>query len=105
MAGSATEQARLNGPTAAQLISRFAAGLFGSYLFGWGFIALGTALGSRWMPLGEARTLVNLLVFLVLLTCFCVAFAARSLARAWTLLAGGGALMTLGGWLLSRGAP
>ena len=96
---------RLDPPTKLELAARVAAALLGSYAFGWGFIALSTALGTTLMPFGEAQTLAHLLVFLVLVACFCWAFASRSIARVWGLLLGGGALMTLAAWLLTRGAP
>jgi hypothetical protein len=44
-----------------------------------------------------------MLGFLVFLAAFCFAFIAARLARVWTVLAGGGALMSLAGWWLSRG--
>lgn len=86
-----------------QLASRIAASLLGSYAFVWGFTTLGIVLGLMFgLPYGEARTLLYLLAFLVLLVCFCWAFAARSAAYAWGVLAGGGAVMTGAAWLLSR---
>lgn len=89
--------------TALHITSRVAASLLGGYAFVWGFttlcIALGLVLGA---PYDEARTLAQLLAFLLFLTCFCWAFAAASLARVWAVLAGGGALMTSLAWLLTR---
>lgn len=95
------ERAKRPSPTRVQLVARVAGALLGSYAFGWGFIALGVAGGSRLMPFGEAQTLAELLVFLVLVACLCWAFAVRSVALVWGVLAGAGALMTLAGWLLS----
>lgn len=86
------------------LISRIAASLLGGYAFVWGFAALGLALGMHaGMDYEEAQTLVYLLAFLVFLTVFLWAFAARSLTRLWAVLAGGGAAMTGTAWLLARG--
>jgi hypothetical protein len=87
----------------AQVASRVAASLLGSYAFVWGFSTLGIVLGlALGMPYGQAQTLLYLLAFLVFLVCFCWAFVARSSARVWAVLAGGGALMTGAAWLLSR---
>lgn len=85
------------------LASRIAASLLGGYAFVWGFTVLGIALAmAAGMPYGEAQTLAHLLAFLVFLAAFLWTFAVASLALAWALLAGGGALMTAAGWLLSR---
>lgn len=87
----------------AQVVSRTAASLLGSYAFVWGFSSLGIALGvAAGTAYGEARTLVFLLAFLVLLVCFCWAFIDASSSRVWGVLVGGGALMTGAAWLLSR---
>ncbi|MET0658205.1 MAG: iron uptake protein [Steroidobacteraceae bacterium] len=81
---------------------RIVAGIVGSYAFSWGFVALGIVLLlSVGMSYGEARTLVYLLAFLVMLAVFCWSFAARSLARVGVVLAGGGAAMAGAAWLLS----
>ena len=81
--------------------SRVAASLLGGYAFVWGCVTLGIALLlATGMDYDNARTLCNLLAFLVFLVCFCWAFAAASLARVWGVLAGGGALMTGAAWLL-----
>ena len=77
--------------------------MVGSYGFVWGFASLATTLGvTNGMPYAEARTLAFLLAFLVFLACFCWAFAAAGLARVWTVLGGGGALMTGAALLLAR---
>jgi len=87
----------------AQIVSRIAASLLGGYAFAWGFTTLGIVLGlGLGMPYGEAQTLLFLLAFLVFLVSFCWAFAAKSSARVWAVLAGGGAAMTGVAWLLSR---
>ncbi len=89
--------------TSAHVLSRTAASLLGSYAFVWGAGSLGTLLAvAVGMPFSEAETLVFLLTFLLMLGCFCWAFAAASLARVWTILLGGGALMTGASWLLGR---
>ena len=90
-------------PTAPQIVARVLASVLGGYGFVWGFAAFGTALlVAGGMEYHDAWTLVMLLAFLLFLGLFCWAFAARSLARVWTVLAGGGAAMTLGAWLLTR---
>jgi hypothetical protein len=87
------------------IAGRVAASLLGSYAFMWGFSALGIALGlAAGMPYDEAQTLIYLLAFLVLLVCFLWSFAAASLLRVWSVLAGGAALMTGAAWLLTRTA-
>jgi len=92
-------------PTTVRVLSRVGAALLGTYFFGWGFIALTLALGAKAMPFEDAQTVAHLLVFLMLIACFCWAFVERSVTRVWAFLVGGGALMTLGAWLLTRGAP
>lgn len=86
-----------------QITSRIAASLFGGYAFTWGFTVLGIALLLlAGMSYHEAQTLAYLLAFLVFLTAFCWAFAARRVSRVWGVLAGGGAVMTGAAWLLTR---
>lgn len=83
--------------------SRVAASLLGGYAFVWGFTSLGVALGvAAGSAYEEAETLLHLLAFLVFLVAFCWAFVAVSLPRVWTVLAGGGALMTGVAWLMTR---
>lgn len=83
--------------------SRVAASTLGGYAFTWGFIALGAMLlFAVGMSLDEASSLASMLGFLVFLAVFCWAFIAPSLARVWWVLAGGGGLMSLAGWWLSR---
>ncbi|MCK9564245.1 MAG: hypothetical protein M0R02_16145 [Bacteroidales bacterium] len=88
--------------TPLHILSRVGAALLGGYCFVWGVTTLGivlaTALG---MSFGEARTLFYLLAFLLFVAVFCWAFATASQLRAWLVLAGGGAAMTLLGWLLA----
>lgn len=84
------------------VVSRVAAAVVGGYAFVWGFVMLGIVLGlAAGMPYGEARTLVYLLAFLVFLAAFCWAFAARSIAKVWWVLAAGGAAMSGAAWLMT----
>ena len=80
------------------VFSRVCAGIFGSYAFTWGFIALGaSSLIAAGTEFHEASSLASMLGFLIYLAAFCWAFIAASLVRVWVVLAGGGALMTAGG--------
>lgn len=89
--------------TAGIVVSRVAASTLGGYAFCWGLTTLSmSSLVASGMDFHEAQTLVMLLVFLVFLTAFCWALAARSLRRVWLVLAGGGGAMTLAAWLLTR---
>jgi hypothetical protein len=90
--------------SAVHVSSRVSASLLGAYLFVWGFISLGTALGVvAGMPYGDAHTSFQLLAFLVFLAGFCWAFTARSVLRVWLTFGGGGALMTFGArWLAEK---
>lgn len=84
--------------------SRILAGVFGAYAFTWGFIAVVSGgLLSAGVEFHEATDLAAMLGFLVFLAAFCFAFVASSLRKVWIVLAGGGAVMTLVGWWLSRG--
>lgn len=85
------------------IASRVGAGVLGSYVFTWGFIALtGATLLRAGLAFHEATDLASMLGFLVYVTALCFAFIGASLARVWMLLAGGGALMSAAGWWLSR---
>lgn len=87
-------------PTPPQVVSRTAAALLGGYAFVWGFISLTSVLGTAsGMSFGDAQTLAYLLAFLVFLSCFCWAFAARSVMRVWLVLTLGAAAMCGLGWL------
>ncbi len=89
--------------TSWHIASRVAAGVLGGYAFAWGFVAVGAMLlFAAGMPFEEATSLVMMLGFVVYLIVFCWGFVAARLARVWWVLAGGGAAMTLAGWLLSR---
>lgn len=92
---------RAASPSPAHVIGRIGAGLLGSWVWTWGFAALGiTSLVAIGQPYAEAHMAVMLLAFLVFLAAFCWAFAARNLARVWFTLIGGGAAMTGLGWML-----
>lgn len=89
--------------TPLHVTSRVAAGLLGGYGFVWGFTTLGVASGvALGMDYHDAQGLFCLLAFLALLVCFCWAFVARRLTWVWTVLGGGGALMTFAAWLISK---
>lgn len=78
------------------VLSRIAAAVFGGYFFAFGFtalvVAVNLAAGGKY---SEGLLLAYLLAFAVYLAAFLWAFAARRLALAWLVLAGGGAAMTL----------
>jgi hypothetical protein len=94
---------RWGAATRTQIVLHVATSLFGSYLFIWGFCSLGVVFGvAAGMPFADAQTLLFQLAFVVFLTSFCWTFAARSLARVWVVLCGGGAAMTAAAWLLAR---
>jgi hypothetical protein len=77
------------------VVSRVAAALLGGNAFTWGFTTLGIVLAmAAGAAYGTAQTSAYLLAFLVFLAAFLWAFAARSAARVWAVLAGGGVLMT-----------
>ncbi|PUA30189.1 MAG: iron uptake protein [Cellvibrio sp. 79] len=81
--------------SARHVISRIGAGVLGGYAFVWGFIALGIAgLYALDVPFHDAEAVSNILGFLLFLTVFLWAFAARSVNRVWLVLVGGGLLMT-----------
>ena len=93
----------LNSPSALHILNRIGAGLLGSYAFGWGFVTLGIVLLLlAGVEYGEAQTLLYLLAFILFLICFCWAFAARAIGRVWSVLAGGGSIMTGAAWLIAR---
>jgi hypothetical protein len=82
--------------------SRIAAALLGGYAFVWGFTTLCIVVGMvAGATFGNTQTLAYLLAFLVFPVAFLWAFATRSLARAWVVLGGGGALMTGLAWMLA----
>ncbi len=78
----------------AQVVLRIAAAVLGGYAFCWGFIALFVAgTFAAGMAFHDGEHLASMLGFLLYLGAFLWTFAARSLARVWWVLAGGGALM------------
>lgn len=85
--------------------NRFAAAIIGGYLFAYGFTALATlagfAAGLRWF---EAQALAWMTGALVYLGAILWGFVPRGTARAWAVLAGGGAAMSAAAWALSRWA-
>lgn len=87
----------------AHIVSRVAAGLLGGWLFVWGCATLGVALAlAAGVSYHEAEQAAYLLAFLLFLIVFCWTFAAASLARVWTILAGGGALSSALAWMITR---
>ncbi len=82
---------------------RIAAGMLGGYAFTWGFIALAIGLlFAADLDFHDAEALGYIVGFIVFLVVFLWAFAARSLASVWLVLAGGGAAMTGAAWLVQR---
>lgn len=70
------------------------AAVVAGYTFTWGFIALGTAgLFAAGMEFHDAENLASVLGLLLYLAVFLWVFTERSVARAWLVLVGGGALM------------
>jgi hypothetical protein len=87
----------------AAIVSRVLAAIVGGWVFAWGFVVLGIALGRRaGLSYEDAQTLSWLLVFLVYVATACWSFAAASALRVWAVLVGGGAAMTGAGWWLLR---
>ena len=82
---------------------RTAAAVLGGYAFTWGLIAFGTALlfaaGMEFHDAAHLSSPVGLPAFLV---AFLLPFAARSLARTWLVLAGGGGVMAAAASLLQH---
>ena len=82
---------------------RIGAAVFGGYAFCWGFIALAMAgLYGLGMKFHDAEHLASILGLLIYLVVFCWAFVTRSVARAWIVLAGGGAAMAAAASLLQH---
>lgn len=85
------------------VVARVAASLLGGYVFVWGFIAFGMAgLFALGMPFHDTEHLCAILGVLIYATLFIWAFTVRSLAKAWLVLLGGGALMTTLGSLIQH---
>lgn len=85
------------------LVSRIAAAFVGGWAFAWGFVIVCLAAGRHaGLSYTDAQTLAWLLAFPLYVATICWSFAARSGVRAWGVLAGGGALLTLAGrWLMT----
>lgn len=89
--------------SATHIVARVAAGLLGGWLFVWGCTTLGIALGLlAGVSYREVVETAYLLAFLLFLGVFCWAFAAASLLRVWLVLGGGGVVMSLLAWALTR---
>jgi hypothetical protein len=77
--------------------------LAGGFAFTYGFVALATltcfAFGMRFF---EAQSLAWMLSFFIFLGAILWGFAARSVARVWLVLGGGGAVMMAAAWALSQ---
>jgi len=85
--------------------NRFAAAIFGGYLFAYGFTALTTLAGFRaGMPFSDAQALAWMLGALAYLGAMLWGFVPKSTVSAWAVLAGGGAAMGAAAWALSRWA-
>lgn len=85
------------------IVFRIAASLLGGYVFTWGLTVLGIAgLVALGVDFHNAEIGLYMLALLVFLGMFLCAFAAASLVRVWTVLAGGGGLMTAAAWMLQR---
>ena len=86
-----------------QIVARIAAALLGGYAFTWGFVSLGVAgLAGLGVDFHEAETAMLMLAFLLFLGLFLWTFACHSIVRVWTVLAGGGAVMTLTAWAIQQ---
>ena len=76
------------------IVWRTLAAVFGGYAFTWGLIAFGmAAMVAADMEFHDAEHLTAIIGFLVFLTIFLTAFAARNIVRVWLLLAGGAVVM------------
>jgi len=85
------------------ILARITAALLGGYGFTWGCAALSvsgmTAFG---MSYEQAHTATMLVAFLIFLCAFLWSFVDTNIVRVWSVLAGGGALMTGLAWWLQR---
>ena len=76
------------------IVWRTLAAVFGGYAFTWGLIAFGmAALVAADMEFHDAEHLTAIIGFLVFLTIFLTAFAARNIVRVWLVLVGGAVVM------------
>lgn len=83
--------------------SQVAAALMGGFAFAYGFVGLATlgffALGLHFF---EGQSLAWMLSFLVYLGAILWGFVQRVTSRVWLVLGGGGAVMMVTAWALSR---
>lgn len=87
------------------VFSRIAAALPGTYAFCWGFVSLAIVLlVASGTAYDDAQMLAMMLAFPLYLVLFLWAFAARSMARVWLVLAAGAVVMTLTAQWLAKGA-
>jgi len=76
------------------IVWRTLAAVFGGYAFTWGLIAFGmAAMVAADMEFHDAEHLSAIIGFLVFLTIFLTAFAARNIVRVWLVLVGGAVVM------------
>ena len=76
------------------IVWRTLAAVFGGYAFTWGLIAFGmAAMVAADMEFHDAEHLTAIIGFLVFLTIFLTAFAARNIVRVWLVLFGGAVVM------------
>lgn len=76
------------------IVWRTLAAVFGGYAFTWGLIAFGmAAMVAADMEFHDAEHLTAIIGFLVFLTIFLTAFAARNIVRVWLVLVGGAVVM------------
>ena len=86
-----------------QVTARVTAGIFGAYAFTWGFAAAGVAaLVGLGVEYHDAEMGVLMLAFLIFLGLFLWSFAAASIARVWTVLGVGAALLFTAAWAIQR---
>ncbi|KAF1042926.1 iron uptake protein [Xylophilus sp.] len=89
--------------TPLHIVVRIATATLGGYLFTWGFAALAIGLlFAAGLEFHDAEALAAVAGFLVFLTVFCWAFAARSLPKFAAVLVIGGAAMTGAASLVQR---
>jgi len=85
------------------IVWRTLAAVFGGYAFTWGLIAFGmAAMVAADMEFHDAEHLTAIIGFLVFLTIFLTAFAARNIVRVWLVLVGGAVVMALAAELIKN---
>ena len=86
-----------------EVSARVAAAVFGAYAFSWGFAAAGVAaLVGLGVDYHDAEMALLMLAWLVFLGLFLWSFAAASVVRVGTVLAGGAALQFTAAWAIQR---